>query len=92
MWSKNSDLHHFAGDNTVICYSKTIEILVKNLNEESKEYFSQIRLVQILEKLIKERESNIPTEIKRVETHIKSIDSLRLSNFSGFEEKKRTNK
>lgn len=48
--------------------------------------------MQILEKLTKERESNIPTEIKRVETHIKSIDSLRLSNFSGFEEKKRTNK
>ena len=51
---------------------------MKNLNEESKEYFSQIRLVQILEKLTKERESNIPTEIKRVETHIKSIDSVTL--------------
>lgn len=43
MSSKNFDLYHFAGGNTVIYYSKAIEILVKNLNEESKKYFSKIR-------------------------------------------------
>lgn len=34
--------------------------------------------MQILEKLTKDRESNVPTEIKRVETHIKSTDSVTL--------------
>ena len=36
IWSKNSELHNFAGDNTVISSSKSIKNFVKHLKEESK--------------------------------------------------------
>ena len=37
MWSKNSELHNFADDNTISCSSETIEKLVETLQEESEE-------------------------------------------------------
>ena len=86
LWSKNSELHNFADDNTISCSSENIEQLIETLQQESEEaikWFKDNNMIVNPDKfqaiLIDKRgQSNNPTTLKIDGKEIQSVNSVSL--------------
>ena len=86
MWIENSELHNFADDNTITCFSDTIEELINNLETESEiatKWFKDNNMIVNPEKfqtiiIDRKGQKNNPINLKIDGKTIKSENSVKL--------------
>ena len=86
LWLENSELHNFADDNTITCFSDTLTDLIKNLKEESEKatlWFKDNMMIVNPEKfqaiiIDRKGQNNNPTSLKINGNEIHSEESVTL--------------